>query len=141
MNRKPIVVSRNINAPIQKIWDAITLPSEMKQWYFTDIPDFQAKIGFSTSFIIRNEGKTFTHQWEVTEITDKKSITYSWQYAEYAGLSYSQFTIEGNEQGSDLSVICTGLESFPSDIPEFERESCEGGWNYFLNRLKEYCEK
>jgi hypothetical protein len=34
------------------------------------------------------------------------------------------------------------LEDFPDDIPEFRRESCIGGWNYFINhRLKEYLDK
>lgn len=38
-----------------------------------------------------------------------------------------------------VKVINEGLESFPQHIPEFKRETCEGGWTYFINqRLKEY---
>lgn len=141
MNHSPIVTRKIVNTSISKIWNALTDISEMKHWYFTQIPSFRAEVGFSTSFTIENEGKTFTHQWKVTEVSSMESITYSWQYAEYAGLSSSQFRLQSDEQGVEVSVICTGLESFPSDIPEFKRESCERGWNYFLNRLKEYCEK
>jgi hypothetical protein len=33
-------------------------------------------------------------------------------------------------------------EDYPSDVPEFKRESCIGGWNYFLGEmLKGFLEK
>jgi hypothetical protein len=38
-----------------------------------------------------------------------------------------------------LTLSVEVQEDFPESIPEFKRESCIGGWNYFINnRLKEY---
>lgn len=50
-------------------------------------------------------------------------------------------SFEIKDVGDHRLVFVTneGLESFPPHIPEFKRESCEGGWTYFINqRLKEY---
>jgi hypothetical protein len=34
------------------------------------------------------------------------------------------------------------LQSFPGHIPEFKRESCLAGWQYFIReRLKKFLEK
>ena len=137
----PIVVTKDIKCTKEEIWSALTILDEMRKWYFEQIESFEPKVGFSTEFVIHNEGKTFTHQWKVIDVKPYESITYSWQYAEYSGRSTSKFTILETEQGSTVSVTCLGLETFPDDIPEFKRESCEGGWNYFMKRLKEYCEK
>ncbi len=137
----PIVVTREIKCDKEKIWSAITDINEMKQWYFDQIPSFEAKLGFATEFVIYNEGRTFTHQWSVLDVKPNDTITYSWQYPEYPGRSQSKFSIVESDQGTSITLSCTGLETFPDDIPEFTRESCEGGWNYFLNRLKDYCEK
>ena len=141
MKATPIIVSKEVKCDKTKMWSAITKLEEMHQWYFEQIKSFEAKVGFNTEFVIHNEGRRFTHQWKVLEVNMNTSITYSWQYPEYSGLSESKFAIMETKQGVLITVTCTGLESFPIDVPEFKRESCEGGWNYFLNRLKEYCER
>jgi len=138
---KPIIVTKEINCKKDKVWSAITVFDEMHQWYFEQIDSFEAKVGFATEFVIHNEGRNFTHQWKVLEVKTNESILYSWQYPEYPGRSISKFNLIETEYGSSVSVTCTGLETIPNDVPEFEPESCKGGWEYFLNRLKEYCEK
>ena len=34
--------------------------------------------------------------------------------------------------GTLLRLPNLGLDSFPDDLPEFTRESCLGGWTYFI---------
>ena len=137
----PIQVHKKIKCSRAKAWSAITVLEEMLKWYFEQIKSFEPRVGFATEFVIHNEGKTFTHQWKVLDVKPNESITYSWQYPEYPGRSTSKFTLIPTEQGTEVIVTCTGLETFPDDIPEFKPESCRGGWEYFLNRLKEYCER
>ncbi|WP_205529712.1 SRPBCC family protein [Pedobacter chitinilyticus] len=50
MKKDPILVERTFNAPINKVWTALTDTSEMKQWYFT-IENFDPKVGFKFDFI------------------------------------------------------------------------------------------
>lgn len=137
----PIIVSQDINCTQDKVWSALTILDEMKKWYFEQIEAFAATIGFATQFEVRNEGKVFTHKWKVVDLKPNASISYTWQYAEYPGNSKVNFKITKLEQGIQVTVSCTGLETFPQDIPEFNVESCKGGWEYFLNRLKNYCER
>ena len=45
----PIVVERIYNAPIEKVWKAITNSDDMRQWYF-DLPGFKAEVGYEFQF-------------------------------------------------------------------------------------------
>ena len=51
---QPIIVERTYNAPIEKVWNAITNKDEMKKWYF-DLAEFKAEPGFEFQFY--GEGK------------------------------------------------------------------------------------
>ncbi len=137
----PIIVSQDIRCTKAKAWSAISQLEEMKKWYFEQIETFEAHIGFATQFVIHHEGKTFTHKWNVVDVQSEESISYLWRYDEYNGISKSKFTMEETDQAVRITVTCTGLETFPQDIPEFKEESCRGGWEYFLQRLKDYCEE
>lgn len=113
----------------------------MVQWFFDNIPGFKPEVGFSTEFAVQSEERTFTHIWKIIEVIPNKKITYTWQYKEYAGESVSIFEIFEQDDNILLRVTCEGLESFPQEIPEFSRESCQGGWDYFTNRLHLYLNK
>jgi hypothetical protein len=45
-------------------------------------------------------------------------------------------TFELVDAGDEVKLVVTHevLESFPDDIPEFTRENCQGGWEYFIHR-------
>jgi len=138
----PIIIEHQYNASAQQLWDALTNLPEMRKWYVDNIPAFEPKVGFKTEFVIHNEGRTFTHQWEILSVQPQKEITYSWRFKEYNGVSTSQFLIEDETAESvTLKLVVKVLEDFPEGIPEFKAESCLGGWDYFLNQqLKSFLE-
>ena len=139
IDEEPVIVEETFNVPAAKVWEAITDHSQMIQWYFDNIPNFKPEIGFETQFIIENEGRTFPHLWKVTEAVPNKRITYTWRFEGYPGDSYVTFDLSEESGQTKLKLTVTVLEDFPDDIPEFRRESCVGGWNYFINnRLKEF---
>lgn len=138
----PIVVEQLLAAPASKVWQIITELAHMKQWFFENIPDFKAERGFQTSFPVVSEGRTFTHQWAVTNVDLEKTIIYAWKYAEYPGLGHVNFTLI--PQGEQCTIVVTnlGLDSFPEYIPEFSWANCYGGWVYFIRgSLKNYVDK
>lgn len=140
-NRSAAIITEQVfNVPEKQLWSAITRKDEMSQWFFNNIPEFEPKVGFETSFLVSSEERDFTHLWKVTEVIPDKKIAYTWQYKEYLGQSKSSFEISENINQSTLKITCTGLETFPGTIPEFSRESCQQGWRYFMNRLKGYIE-
>ena len=138
----PVIVTAEINAPVSEVWKAITELPLMTQWYFENIPEFKAEVGFKTSFAVHNEGRTFTHVWKVVTVEKEKQISYKWKYPEYPGDSVVHFTLESKGDTTLITVKAVVLEDFPDDIPEFKWESCNGGWNYFIpGRLKDFLEK
>ena len=111
-----------------------------EKWYFENIPDFKPEVGFETSFLIENEGRKFTHEWKITEVEPLKKITYEWRFKEYPTiLGVVTFLISEKENKTLLKVTNQGIETWPNNVPEFTRESCQGGWEYFINQnLKNY---
>jgi len=138
-NTKPVTFTFSYNCSSEKMWSAITNIEEMKLWYFDNIDVFKPETGSKSNFVIEHEGLRFTHLWEVLTVTPLQEISYSWQYKEYDGNGHVKFDILETENGVELTLINSGLETFPQHIPAFSRESCEAGWNYLLNnRLREY---
>lgn len=126
----------------ERVWNALTHLDEMLQWYFENIPDFKAEVGFETHFLISNEGRNFTHIWKVTEVIPKEKIVCNWTFKEYPGSSDLILELVANGDKALVRLKVVVRENFADDIPEFKRKSCEGGWNYFMGQnLKAYLEK
>ena len=139
---EPIVVEQTFNATIDTVWKAITQVDLMRQWYFDNIPSFRSEVGFETQFNVHSEGRDFLHMWRVTEVVPGKKIVYDWRFAESAGDASVAFELIKQDNLTSLRLTCTIRESFPEGIPEFTRESCIGGWEYFIKKsLKEYLER
>lgn len=135
----PIVISHSFLSDIDKVWRAITDVKEMKLWFFENLESFTPEVGFETEFLVEVGERKFTHCWKIIEVELNKKISYTWKYQEYDGDAIITFELlEGsNSITLQLSMIIT--EDFPSNIPEFKKESCIDGWNYFLgDRLKTY---
>ncbi len=139
---QPIIVEQSFNAPIERVWNAITDVAQMRQWYFDNIPAFKAEVGFETQFDVQTEQRIFRHIWKVTEVVPQKLISYTWKYEGYPGDSQVMFELFKGNQSTKLRLTHQIKESFPQDIPEFSRESGIEGWKYFIqNSLKEFLDK
>lgn len=138
---EPIIVEQTFKTSLNNVWEAITDPEEMKIWFFKNIESFKAEIGFETQFEVKVEDRKFTHLWKITEVIPFQKITYNWKYAEYPGDSLVTFELMDEISHVKLRLTHKVLESFPSDIPEFSRESGIEGWDYFIKKnLIEYLE-
>lgn len=132
MNSKDLVVERRYDAPVKKVWDAITVNEQMKKWYF-QLDEFRPEVGFKFNFYGEgHKGEKYLHRCEVTEVIPEKKITYSWKYEGFEGISY--VTFELFEEGEQTLVRLThrGLDSFPGDNPDFAATSFEQGWKEIL---------
>ncbi len=71
-----------------------------------------------------------------------QKISYEWPYPDFPGNGLATFTLEELGRQCTLTLGFRGVESFPEHIPEFRREACEAGWNYFIReRLVAYMGK
>jgi uncharacterized protein YndB with AHSA1/START domain len=127
-----IEVTTQLPATKEAVWQALTDSAQMRQWYFDNIPDFKPEVGFTTEFPVQSEERTFTHQWRVTKVVPQQELRYRWSYREYPGESEVVFRLMPDDNGTRLVLRFAGLNTFPSDIPEFTEEACRGGWEYFL---------
>jgi len=135
----PIIVEQNFDTSVENVWKAITEHGLMVKWYFENIPTFEAEVGFKTQFNVVSGERDFLHKWEVTEVIPNKKIVYNWTYKDYEGSADVAFEILEDGALSRLQIKVIVLEDFSNDIPEFKRESCIGGWEYFIKgQLKEY---
>lgn len=137
--QQPIVITETFNAPVEKVWKAITNLDEMKQWFFENIDHFEPRVGSESKFAVKSEGRTFTHLWKVTEVQVNKKLCCQWKFAEYTGTSMVCFELFEQGLKTQLKLTASVLEDFPENIPEFKRESGVAGWQYFINgRLKDF---
>lgn len=86
MKADPFLIERTFNAPVGKVWEAITDTQKMKQWYF-DIEAFKPEPGFKFQFLAGDDKKKYLHICKVTEVEEGKKLTYSWSYDNYQGQS------------------------------------------------------
>lgn len=136
---EPVVVIQTFRVSKDRLWNAITDLDQMKQWFFENIEAFEPRVGFETSFIVENEGRIFPHHWRITAVEPLRKISYNWRYEGYAGNSLVTFEISKLENGCKLMLTHEFTENFPQEIPEFRRESCKEGWNWFIQKkLMEY---
>ncbi|OSY87506.1 hypothetical protein WH52_11625 [Tenacibaculum holothuriorum] len=141
---KPVIVTRIINKSKSEVWNTITNHSKMIQWFFNNIPDFKPEVGFTTEFNVNSGERNFLHVWRVTEVNPQNKIVCEWKYPEYVDKSlWVTFELKKiSTNSTEFKVEALGIEYFESfNIPEFKRESCEGGWSYFSDNLKSYLEK
>jgi uncharacterized protein YndB with AHSA1/START domain len=140
MKNEPLVVERTFNAPIAKVWTAITNKDEMKKWYF-DLEEFKPEAGFEFRFVGGTEEKSFLHICTITEVIKEKKLKYSWRYDGYEGTSYVTFELFPEGDKTRIKLTHEGIESFPAD-PNFAKENFIGGWKDIIGRsLKEYLER
>ncbi len=142
MSNQPIVIERVFDAPVTKVWDALTVNEQMKKWYF-DIADFKPVVGFEFQFTGTTEENTsYLHLCKVTEVVTCKKLAYSWRYDGYPGNSIVTFELSEDGKKTGLKLTHAGLESFTSAGHDFEKKNFEQGWTSILDKsLKGYVEE
>src|SRR5436305_14486212 len=74
-----VIVERSFNAPVARVWRALTDAGEMRQWYF-DLKEFKPEVGFEFEFVVEHEGNTYHHLCKVTEVIAQQKIAYNCRY-------------------------------------------------------------
>ena len=131
MKQEPFVIERTFNAPIEKVWKAITNKDDMKQWYF-NIPEFKPEPGLEFQFTGGSEDRKYLHLCKITEVIPGKKLTHSWRYDGYEGNSFVTFELFAEGNKTRLRLTHEGLETFPNNIPDFAKENFIAGWTEII---------
>lgn len=134
-----VVIERTFNAPVNRVWKALTDVDEMRQWYF-DLKAFEPKVGFEFEFIVEHEGNSYHHLCRVTEAIPPRKLAYTWRYQGHEGNSLVTFELSDEGEKTRLKLTHEGLETFPQ-TPAFARENFNQGWTEIIGKsLPEYLE-
>ena len=137
-----VIIKQRVNAPIDKVWNAITDRSQMKEWYF-DIADFKADLHTEFSFYEPGGENKYQHHGEILEVIPKAKLKHSWSYPE---ISKEKTIVKWNlqDEGDKTLVILThkGLENFVHLGEEFSKDAFDKGWTEIVSiKLKNYMER
>lgn len=135
----PVIVERTFNAPVGRVWQALTDVEQMRQWYF-DLKEFKPEAGFEFEFTVEHEGTKYHHLCKVSEAVPQKRIAYTWRYKGHEGDSLVTFELFAEGDKTRLKLTHEGLETFPK-TPAFARKNFEAGWTEIVgSSLKKFLE-
>ena len=132
-----VIIKETIDAPVELIWKALTDKVEMKKWFF-DLDEFKPEVGFKFRFEGEGgDGITYLHLCEVTKVVEYEKLEYSWTYESLEGYSVVSITLIRLEEGAKtlLTLIHTGLDTFPKNNPNFAGENFYAGWTEIITKL------
>jgi len=134
-----VVIERTFNAPVGRVWKALTDVEEMRQWYF-NLKQFKAEVGFEFDFVVEHEGTTYHHLCKVTEVIPQKKLAYTWRYKGHEGDSLVTFELFADGDETRLKLTHQGLQTFPKTAA-FARKNFEAGWTAIIDsELKQFLE-
>jgi uncharacterized protein YndB with AHSA1/START domain len=142
MGKKIVVIERTYEAPIERVWEALTNKDQMKHWYF-EVADFKAEVGFEFQFSAASKGKTYLHRCKVVEANPITKVAYTWSYDGYVGQSLVTFELFSEDKDKTrLKLTHSDLDTFSQENPEFSQENFNEGWKSILGQsLRNFVEK
>jgi uncharacterized protein YndB with AHSA1/START domain len=142
MKTDPLVIERTYDAPIDKVWSALTNNDELQKWYFK-LEEFKPELGFKFDFIGGpDNGPQYLHLCEITELVEGKKIAYTWRYDNYPGNSTVRWELFDKGEQTLLRLTHEDVHTFEENGKDFAKESFQGGWTYFVHTaLKDYLEQ
>ena len=134
-----LVIERTFNAPVARVWKALTDVEQMRQWYF-ELKEFKPEVGFEFQFTVEHKGVTYCHLCKITEVIPQKTLAYTWRYQGHEGDSLVTFELFAAGGKTRLKLTHEGLETFPK-LPSFARKSFMEGWTQIIgSSLKDFVE-
>ena len=136
-----VVVKQRVNAPVEKVWKALTDQAQMKEWYF-DIPDFELAVHNEFNFYEPGDAQKFHHHGEILEIIPNSKLKHSWSYPEFSkDRTLVKWELQPDGDGTLVTLTHKGLENFDHLGQDFSHNSFEEGWKDIVGKsLKDYVE-
>jgi len=134
-------VKININAPVSKVWEALTNPEVIKKYLFGTETITDWKVGSSITFKGEWEGKQYEDKGTILDIEENKLIKYTYwssmSGAEDTAENYLIITYEISGEDNDVKLTIT-----QENIPDKNRkEISEENWAKVMSDLKDVVEE
>jgi uncharacterized protein YndB with AHSA1/START domain len=130
-----------IDAPIERVWNAITTPAEIKRWFFGVDTESDWKVGSQLVHTGQYQGKPYVDKGEILEIESPKRLVHT-HWSDISGkpdmpehYQTVAWDLAERDGGTQLTITEQNLPS-----SEAARTS-EAAWAGALKSLKEMLER
>jgi uncharacterized protein YndB with AHSA1/START domain len=128
-----------INAPRERVWEAITTDDQIRQWWGQDHWEISAReVGGIIKFGDPDDLMTAT----IDVLDPPRQFTIKWPPQEqYHSITmYTTYVLTEENGGTRVTVRETGFEALPDDIRQKRVDSTAMGYEQVLAGLKAYVE-
>ncbi len=134
-------VSTVINAPVSTVWEALTKPEIIKQYFFGTDTITDWKVGSPLIFKGEWEGKKYEDKGTVLKFEPNKMLQYNY-WSSMSGIedkpeNYVRITYFVSQE-KEKTLLTISQENIPD---EKTKEHSEQNWKKVLNNLKNLLEK
>jgi uncharacterized protein YndB with AHSA1/START domain len=139
-----IVKEIEIKAPIDKVWDAITMPEHLGAWFGDSGATVDFRVGGEMALTWQEHGTG----WAVIDAIEPKT-RFVWRWARTSEKKPTpgdqttvEFTLAESGDGTLLRVVESGFTSLAMDeaTQAAARDENVGGWDWEIGELKDYVE-
>lgn len=133
-------VSITINAPLEKIWNALTIPEQVKQYFFGTNLVTDWEVGSPIFFRGEYDGKPYEDKGKIIDFTPMKSLSFSY-WSSFSGLEdktelYQILRYDLSETQDGIKVA---IDQSNTDTQERANHSAQN-WKTVLEGLKKFVE-
>lgn len=142
MVTSPVMTEVLLNAPAEKVWQAITEADKMNQWYFK-VPEFRAQPGFTFKYFGGEPGgRQYPISCKLVEVVPGRKLVHTWSYDDYPHETTVSFDLFPEGSQTRLRLTHTGLDSMPAQYPEtVSAHNHQQGWDHIIGtQLKQFVE-
>ena len=142
MNKKfTAQVTITVNAPVSKVWEALTKPSLIKQYLYGTEVNTDWKVGSPITYRGEWEGKAYEDKGKILQIEPERLLVSTF-WSSLAGLpdepeNYKTVRYELSPENGETRITITQ----DNNDTQKEADHSEQNWNSVLGQLKELLEK
>lgn len=130
-----------IDAPVKKVWEALTQPEIIKQYFFNTDTHTSWEVGSPIRFTGEWEGKSYEDKGTVLDVEPNKLISYNY-WSSMSGMedepeNYVTVTYKLAEENGKTRLTVTQ----ENIADEKTKEHSESNWNMVLGKLKQLLEQ
>lgn len=138
-NTEPVVKETIIDAPISKVWDALTKKEQIAKWLMPS-DDFELKVGTTFNMLGKSKDIEYPHVCTITEIVPEKKLSYTWAVKDKLSDTLVTYELEDQNGKTKLTLTHSGWDKAKLTTEGTHRDDYNNGWEQVIPGLKKYVE-
>jgi uncharacterized protein YndB with AHSA1/START domain len=137
----------DINAPRSDVWQSLTDPKKIKEYYLGAEVQTDWQVGSPITFKGELDGKAFEDKGEILEVEPERKLAYShWSPSSGKPDTPENYhvvaiTLDDRDGATHVTLRQSNLQGGATDADRANREEFEKNWKQMLDGLKEVTER